>query len=630
LRSVSFARTPLRLAELGAPKWKDTVSRLELPRQVNGPEDQLKIDRWQSLESLSVSNPSVLVSPATIHIEIMGCPQLRRVALDRSQKYDLVAKDLPKFQEVIEEVNEINYFGTPLDGLARDHCFGIVHLENVPSLRELGAFANELKSLRISNAPSLNQLTISSGQYEDRNGSHFALKHSNSLQEIIDDIGACNGPTSLSFDELDFRQVSLLALANNKQIRNVRFSRSNVEFSQIRQLTGLSRLRSIIAASCKTSSEDLAWLLMTFPELKKMDFDIGDVDELTLKSQSNLEFLAGRQLKRVKNVRLSNVPELAMDLHVDCPVEELHIVDAPKLTGLGLAAPWPTQAKLEGLRGLRWFAAGGTSVDHSVLDSVLTCRSLDRLMLAYPSLSKESLKRVGNFAELTSLVLPGAGVDDSVTSSFAKLKMLREANFDDCNIDVSTIKWLLGIESMRRLSINNVQLSPEASILLTRMKQLNELEIAGVEVSEEVFAALASDLRLEHLNIEYHPLTNKDFEHLLHNRSLRLLNVSGCGLSLEKIQQLLEANESLMVCFEPAPSEHEPKPKASHGDDYREPIANRLIDKVRYQQIRLHLANYSVLQDSSMRDKYYSGDGDPNRDQSLFGWFDASKFRSNQ
>ena len=627
LRSVSFVGTPLRLADLGSPAWKDSVNLLELPRQVKGPEDQLKIDQWSALDLLSISNPSVLVSPGTIRVEITNCPQLRRILIDRVQKCDFIVKDLPKLQELGEELNELNFFGTPLDGIARESCFGIVDIENAPSLKELGVFANELKSIRIRNAPSLDQLTISNGQYVDRAGARFSLVHRDSLQRIIDDLGNCEGPTSLAFDRWDFQQINMQSLAKNQRIRELRFSSSRIDFTQIRQLAGLFRLRSISAKSCKTSPDDLAWLLDTYPELEKMDFDIGNIDKLTLCSQPNLVSLKGRPLKQVRSIRIQDVPELEMDIHVACPVDELLVSNAPQLTGLGLESPWPPQAKVSGLRGLKWFAAGGTGVDDSVLDSVLYCRSLDRLMPAYPSVSKESLRNIGDFSELTSLVLPGAKVDDTVTSCYGKLKMLREANFDYCKIGASTIEWLLRIESMRRLSINYVELPPEVLLVLSGMKQLNELEIAGAEVSEDVFTSLVMDLRLEHLNIADQKLSRKKFECLMQNKTLRLLNVCGCGLSGEQMQQLLGANPLLSICSTETESEDTPEEASSDERASGQTPTKRLINSDRYRQIRLLLANYGILQDATIRDRYYFDEAEPNMDQALFGWFEASKFR---
>ncbi len=628
LHTVNFDQTPLRLAELGTPAWKNSVSSLNLPRRARGPADHIKLEQWLSLENLSISNPTTLISPETIRIEIANCPLFRRLVIDRVQKHDLIARDLPKFQDISDDVDEFAFFGTSSDDLPRETCIGIVDLENVPSLKEIGVYANELTSIRIINAPSLQLLTVSDGAYADRNGQRFTPIQSTSLQSIVNDIGNCEGPSSLCFDRLNFQEINLNSLTRNSQIRELRFLQSQIDFSQIQQLAPLTRLRSISAGACEASSEDLSWMLESFPELETLDLDIGAVDELALTSRPSLAVFAARPLKRVKRVCVQDVPELEMDIHVACPIDELCVIDAPQLTGLGLASPWPKQARISGLRGLRWFAAGGASVDDSVLESVLYCRSLDRLMLAYPSLSKDSLKNIGGFLELTSLVLPGANIDDSVTPNFKKLMMLREANFDDCKIGTATIHWLLEIESMRRLSINYVELPPEAWVMLTQMKQLNEIEIAGANISDDVFATLMQELQLEHLCIADHKLSNAKFECLTKNASLRLLNVCRCGLSRDQIQRLLQSNESLLVYSDETETDSMPMADSAAEGLSPQSTSDRWVSKERYQHIRLLLANYGVAQDSMLRTSYYGDTSKENLDQALLGWFDSSKFRT--
>ena len=129
------------------------------------------------------------------------------------------------------------------------------------------------------------------------------------------------------------------------------------------------------------------------------------------------------------------------------------------------------------------------------------CDSLDRLTLAYPSVSQEALRRIGTLKELTFLALPGANVNDDVVRHWCDLTSLWEVNLDDTQISVDTIGWLSRMESLRRLSINRVPLTEAAADALAELDQISELYLAGVSMSRRNLCKVLKRRNLETLDL---------------------------------------------------------------------------------------------------------------------------------
>ena len=96
--------------------------------------------------------------------------------------------------------------------------------------------------------------------------------------------------------------------------------------------------------------------------------------------------------------------------------------------GLSVEGPWPDASNIIGLRDLEWFAGGGPELEDKIADQVLQCAHLHRLTFAYPSITPETLRKVGQLEELVSLALPGTPANDELVGSWENINDLWEAN----------------------------------------------------------------------------------------------------------------------------------------------------------------------------------------------------------
>ncbi len=416
-----------------------------------------------------------------------------------------------------------------------------LEIDGADSLTSIGIFARDLESFSIRRVPSLRKLAI---------GSYL----SSLLGEIkpqpvdpercrgwIEQLGkTMEGPAALDLSYLPLAEQDLSPLIRNKRIRQLNLNGAGVTYSQVQQLAGMKRLESLLIPSTPLQQNELAWLLDQFPNLRDLWADARDLSNFDLTGRDRLRNVRITPMGNLDELRIVDLTRLSTCIRLTQSPKQLEIRNVPSLRGLAVEGPWPESAELQGLRDLEWFTGGGEGINDRVVNEVLKCDSMDRLTLAYPSVSAETLRRIGSLNELTFLALPGANVNDDVVEHWRGLTSLWEVNLDDTEISVDTIGWLSRMESLRRLSINRVPLTEAAAEALAELQQVSELYLAGVsmsgknlgrllqrgsletldlsgwEISDEVLEILCSDgAHLKHLILRDNDVDEATFERLL-------------------------------------------------------------------------------------------------------------------
>ena len=229
--------------------------------------------------------------------------------------------------------------------------------------------------------------------------------------------------------------------------------------------------------------------------------------------------------------------------------EHLEIRGCGAIRGLVVESEWPEESVVSGLRQLTWFAGGGLALDNKILEQLLRCTSLDKMTLAYASLSKDNLGQIGEMPQLSVLILPGADLDDEITKQWTGLQSLWEVNLDDTNVSLGTLAWLSSIGSLRSLSLNRVPLEDSIATedALSGLGQLSELHLAGVPIRPVRLAGLLSFGNLEVLNLSDSKIGPPTVDVLCSAKGLKLLVLHNCDLDRSSLQRILQANPELFV-----------------------------------------------------------------------------------
>ena len=547
LRFVDLRGTQMQISQLGKPNWSSTVETLALARLADGVDATLTIDNWPKLRSLVIFRSSLRLSDSTITLRLSHLPNLESLSIDRVQKHALIGHDLPRLTTINEDLSFL-YFALG----ERDHVPGLtwlseLHLDGVASLTRIGCFARDLNSLSIRNAPNLRELQL--GSYQVCAGGTALLEtvDPGSCQNWIDELGRGDGPVMVDLTALPLSGIDLSPLVANARIRNLRLANTKVSFQQIKALSEMKQLESLDLNDCPLEQGQLAWLLEHHPKLAELHIDGSMLQEVDLTGTNPLRVLRTTNFKQLRDLRMVDVPDLDVRLHLVGAPDRIVIRNAPSLRGIAVEQPWPKDAEVCGLRDLEWFSAGGAELNDSVVDALLSCEAMDRLTLAYSSISPEKLSRLGELSELSSLSVPGLPVDDQVTAHWHGLTKLQRVNLDDCSISLGTLAWLSQIDPLRRLSINRVNLNDAAAAVIANLVQLTDLQIADTSMNPNPLIALLSRDTLERLDLSGWQLDGELVDALANCLSLQWLTIHHCELSNESLQKIVATNPKLKI-----------------------------------------------------------------------------------
>ena len=548
LKVVDLSFTNVALSEIGKPSWSATLERLTLSRPDDGIESSLVLEGWPQLKDLKIERQSEVLNDAVLSIRLVDLPRLENLHIDRVQKHDLVLRNLPRLKQIEEGVSDLRYLmntDTMIPGLT---WLRSLEIDGVDSLTAFGCFARDLEHFSIRCAPRLRRLAI--GSYMSTLLGEISPQPVDPqlCRKWIKALGKMDCPSKLELAFLPLDQEDLSPLIGNKRIRHLRFEGMAITFAQVQQLAGLKNLKSLSIPSTPLQQNDLSWLLDQFPNIENLTIDSNGLTNFDLKGRGQLRDVRVTPMAHLAEIRIVDLPQLRTSIRITQPPKKLEVRNAPMLIGLAVEGPWPEVANLEGLRDLEWFTGGGARIDDQVANEILNCDALDRLTLAYPSISASTLRRIGTLKELTFLALPGANVNDDVVKDWSELLSLWEVNLDDTQISVETIAWLSRMESLRRLSINRVPLTEAAAEALGQLTQVSELYLVGVSMSPKHLRPLLKLGNLETLDLSGWKLDENLIEMLCSDGAqLKHLILRDTEINASAFQRLLAASPAVYL-----------------------------------------------------------------------------------
>ena len=555
LVAVDLSNTDLPLSDIGRPGWADTVIKLTLSRPAKGVSDSLVIDDWPKLESLMVTRFVIRANEAPLTLELIDLPKLEYLRIDRLQKHRLVLRNVPRLAEIDDG---IGHFGYVLDRsmyIPGQTWVSRIDVENAPSLQMLTCFARDLESMTIRDTPNLHRFALGSYLTSMLGDRQKQPANSDRCQEWVNMIGEQDGPGTVDLQMLPLAGVDLSPLANNHRIRILNLDLTEISFDQLQTLAGMEQLEHLDVRSCRLRQDELAWLLKQFEQLENLMVDGSGLKAVDLSQPLRLKRLLTRRLVELERLRMVDMPRLGTELRLMQAPQLMEVRNVQGLRGLGLEQdPWPTHARVVGLRDLEWFAAGGPAVNDALMDELLGCRLMDKLTLAYGDVSPQKLKRVSEFPKLTVLALPGADVDDEVTESWSELAGLLDINLDDTRVGAATIARLSSIKPLRRLSLRRVPLDSSAIEGLARMQNLSQLILAEVPIPPEQLSLLFQLPELESLDLSGAKV-DESWIAMVQHSSVQHLILHDCDISPELLRKMLDAKPTLYVDLGRIPDE---------------------------------------------------------------------------
>lgn len=567
LEMVDLSRTNIVLAELEQPGWSQTVTDLRLTRPPRGKQDTLEIIGWKRLVSLHVRRPELDPNDSPLTLIIRDCPHLKDLHLDRWQKHVLVAENLPALSEIHEPLFE-SAMDYEIPFSAQMSRWQRIELTNLPSIGSLEFQSEDLKSVQLKGVPNLRQVSIGNSTGESFSGMPLKTGPPLEIGNWLRNISQVPSIERVMIDDAIMGQDEIDQLARLPFLKELRCQRTELKSDEVASLDRNSTLEIIDVHQCVIDQACFN-RLTSLPKLKTLNADLSLIENLEIQGLPNLQVVATKPFKHLRTLDIQQLPRFSSALIIQNRIEHLRVIDVPGLQELVVECPWPEDSQVQTIDCLRRFAAGGIGVNDELLEVILQCKDLDQLTMAYPHVSPNQLKRIGELTHLTTLELPGCQIDDSVAASWSSLSRLRRACFDHTQVGAETLRWLSTLESLRSVSLNGVDLRGDAGDELTRVRQLTELSLADAIIAPETIVTLLSQGEIESIDLSRLKVTQPIFDAIQQSKSLTYCVLNGCQLSADRLHDLLAGAPRLHVetCPDGAAIVDATHPKISPADD---------------------------------------------------------------
>lgn len=529
LRRINLVHTDVEFSKKPtAPDCFKGLRELVLGHPPNGISDKLQLEKLVSLESLICVEYDQLKDRSTVTLSIAECPKLAKISLDPLRRFNLNLSELPNLSALVCVSNDFKLRLEENQTLQSEPWLGELSLRSVPKLIGLNFCAIDLESISIDNNSckalglSVFQRRLERGELWPEYAKTESIPQSR-RQKWIDQLGTCTGLTKLDLALVPLQGLNLTRLVENTSLQILDLSESGITAKQLESLVGM-RVEQLILGGLEIDGQSLQRIVPKLENLTQLLADPMFVKSLRIEMKPKLErlFNSGvRSFLPIQRLRLVDMPTLAETIDLPPNLEYLHLDDVPALRGLTIRSPLPARSLIQGLRDLRYFAAGGQSVDDALAEELLKCNQLEMLTLAYTSVSPALLARIGQLPNLKYLALPGCAVTDEVVSKWGAMGQIRSLILDDTS---------LTDEGLRRLPLTQL-----TSLSLQRTKITSD--------SIHRFAKVPGESPLRSLGIGGISLTSNEIQSIANCSQLAVLTISDCMLDEATIAPLLQTSE---------------------------------------------------------------------------------------
>lgn len=575
LQRLNLIHTDVKGRDIKTPAWSKTVIGLAISHPLPGDSDSLHINHWPNLQALTINEYESQVNTTPMKVELSDLPQLNDLRLDIFQKFDLTLRNLPE----VESISAVEFQwrsrlprGAQVPG--QIWC-GHLEVDGLPKLKELRFFCPGLRYFRLLNSPNVEMAGIGAFFRTQSAATYEAQLTPEVAKALIEGLGESDGPRIIDLDAVPMKGVDLAPLAKNQGISAIKLSQSGSNIHQWMALEPMTWLKRFEVKDCPIDDAGVQWILEAFPELEHFacsavptTFNAGSsggVDSIEIVNRPNLRTLdlGASQGEYYTKLRVVDSPNLSTTF-TPSYVQSLEISNAPSLQGLSVGYPIPEGTSLSGLRDLQFFAVGGPDVTDQTIAALDHCQSLSTLTLAYPGVTTEGLRKLKLNANLSSLNLPGAAMDDSVAEHWPEFSLLTNLDLRDTQVSGKSVNQILASRAATRLVLDRTNVKASELGFLSELRELNELSLVGVGIEKATLESVLANGMLEYLDLSDSSVTpaildllaaddgplnyvvlrnceldNKTFAKLATKRRGIRFDVDGSNLSTELMTMLL-------------------------------------------------------------------------------------------
>ncbi len=544
LTDVDLIKTRFKFSEFNQTGWASCVRVLHLSHSLNDGGDQLHLHDWIRLEQLGVRRESD-DNDSAVELHLASCPALKSIYLEHNYKYSLFAHALPSLLNLVEPFDTMLMRATNYSrsSLPRWQCLS---LTDVPRLKRMECNVSDLDNIELSGVQRLHEVAIGTDFVNPLHVPDHAPNAYDRSKHWLTVVGQLSDLRSLYLDGIRIEPAELERIAAMKSLRRLELTNCQLTTDDLDSIAQMQHLETMYLHRSQLDQKQLNQLL-EFPRLRSLTADLSQIRRFHIANDSRLEQIESLPMRNLESLRLENLPRFAANIIVQDSIQQIFVSKVPCLVDLTVECPWPKDVQLRAIHKLQRFAGGGPNLNDHEIQSILKCTNLDQLILAYPSLSKQTLRKLGRLESLTILEVPGCPVDDEVTSHWLPLKRLRRVNLDDTQVSAATAEWLRSIESLRSLSLNRLTLDRATCERLVSLRQLSDISLADTSIAGKYVVRMLEFGNLDFLDLSGTQLTDDVLEAIKLARNLKTIYLLDVPLEVNQVQQLLSRNHKLKL-----------------------------------------------------------------------------------
>ncbi|MEZ6135426.1 MAG: hypothetical protein R3C53_11005 [Pirellulaceae bacterium] len=317
-------------------------------------------------------------------------------------------------------------------------------------------------------------------------------------QNWIDLLAGAESLRKLDLSYLPLEGVDLSGLAKCPDLEWLELSHANLTYAEIATLKELPNLSSLGLSDQPATGKLVEYLCKKYPMLSELKLNMENLSRLRLRGIPQLATLDSPAPYRTANwdaLELVDTPAIkdAFDFRSD--VKHVHLENCPKISGLSFRGPLPKHFVFDGSDSLKYFTAGGPEFDDDLLKRVLqSAPNLEKLTIAFASVTPEALQEISQCHQLKSLTLTGSAVDDSVIAGWdmTALQNLEILRLEETQITATSLAHIAKLPKLRWLSLNKINGAGFTCSDLAGLTNLERLGLSGLPLKSQDLALFAS------------------------------------------------------------------------------------------------------------------------------------------
>ncbi|MCC9642153.1 adenylate cyclase [Rhodopirellula sp. JC740] len=467
-------------------------SLLTLDIQTTGPSPkQWVFEEAPSLQSLTLRHERERrsLTPEIIDLTVRVMPSLTTLSLDAGIPMKLSLMELPRLVH-LQGIDSHSMRFTRGDS---DNSYTLwaseLHLSNLSSMSHLEVSGENFENWTVKDCPRLYEVVVR----RPRTGMMMFRRQASRFGEPREVFGSemwasIMGPRhsqipsvpknliawassfpylqSLNLSGLNLRQCDLDHLHKNAFLKSLTLDYCQFDSSQLRSLRGVKSIRELSVSGSEVDQSIVPELLSMHNEWEALELPWETFDDIRIADQPKLKRAFLTRTLRAKTVELENLDSFVSRIRIAAGAERIRLVNLPCLTEVSIRRPRTSDLVVQNVPNLLSF-------------------TLERGVL-----SAETLKSLTQSRQLHSLILPGTQIPEDLASNFPNWPGLQEINAIATPIRDQDLAHLPSLKSLRRVRLDNTQLTAKGLTHLGRCDRLQSLSLVGLDLSSSAFEPL--------------------------------------------------------------------------------------------------------------------------------------------